>query len=153
MADNKKFRVFLDTSALIAGIASVKGSAREILRLAELNIIDIVVSRQIIVEADRNIESKLHKMLADYREYIKILSPEMVNDPPTEEIKKYASVINNDDAPILAAAELSGADYLVTWDRAHFISNRVKESVQVRVVIPGEFLVDFSEYLNKLKSD
>jgi predicted nucleic acid-binding protein len=151
MEDSKKLRVFLDTSALIAGIASVKGSAREILRLAEIDMIDIVVSKQVVIEADRNIESKLNEMLADYREYMKILSPELVNDPSPGEIKKYLSLINNDDSPILAATELSGSDYLVTWDRKHFILSRVKGRVKVKVVTPGEFLRDFSEYLEKFK--
>jgi len=151
MEDSGKIRVFLDTSALIAGIASVKGSAREILRLAETGMIDIVVSEQVIVEADRNIESKLTGMLADYREYMKVLSPELVNDPSPKETIKYAPLINKYDAPILAAADLSHADYLVTWDRKHFISNSVKDKVRVRVVTPGEFLEDFNEYLEKLK--
>lgn len=151
MENNKKIRVFLNTSVLIAGIASVKGSARETLRLAEINLIDIVVSRQVIVEADRNIGSKLHELLADYREYMKVLSPELVNDPTTRQVKKYMSLINSDDAPILAAAELSGADYLVTWDRKHFISGRIQKSVRIKVVTPGEFLRDFSKYLQMYK--
>lgn len=149
MENSKTLKVFLDTSALIAGIASAKGAARELLRLAELNIINIVVSKQVIVEADRNIESKLNELLADYREYIKVLSPELVNDPSQKEIKKYASMINKDDAPILTAAELSGADYLVTWDKKHFISDSVKKRVKVRIVTPGEFLKDIRDFLGK----
>lgn len=151
MENSTPLKVFLDTSALIAGIASAKGSAREILRLAEIKMIDIVVSKQVIVEADRNIESKLNEMLADYREYIKDLSPELATDPSPREIKKYASLINKDDAPILAAAELSGADYLVTWDRKHFISGRLKDNVKIKVVTPGEFMREFSEYIKNLK--
>ncbi len=147
MKNSRKLRAFLDTSVIIAGIASVKGSAREILRLAEIDLIDIVISRQVIVEADRNIESKLNELLTDYREYMKLLSPELVNDPTAKQVKKYISLINNDDAPILAAAELSEADYLVTWDRKHFISDRVQKNVKVKVVTPGEFLRDFSKYL------
>jgi predicted nucleic acid-binding protein len=143
MDDSPKLRVFLDTSALIAGIASVTGAAREVLRLAEMDLIDIVVSRQVIVEADRNISSKLNELLADYREYIKGLSPELVDDPPSEEIKKFSSLINKDDAPVLTAAELSGADYLITWDRKHFISGRLKARVNIRIVTPGEFLREF----------
>lgn len=147
MENNKKLRVFLDTSALIAGLASAKGSAREIMRLAETGLINIVVSRQVIVEADRNIGSKLPELLADYREYMKALSPELVNNPASNQVRKYVSMINPDDAPILAAAEISGADYLVTWDRKHFISSRVQKNVKVKVVTPAEFLRDFSEYL------
>jgi predicted nucleic acid-binding protein len=141
--DSPKSRVFLDTSALIAGIASLTGAAREVLRLAEMNIIDIVVSRQVLVEADRNISSKLNELLSDYRDYIKGLSPELVDDPSPEEIKRYSSLINKDDAPVLAAAELSGADYLITWDRKHFISSRLKARVKIRILTPGEFLQEF----------
>jgi predicted nucleic acid-binding protein len=150
MVNNKRFKVFLDTSTLIAGIVSVKGAAREILRLAELKMIDIVVSKQVIVEADRNIESKLNELLIEYREYIKVLSPELINDPSSKEVKNYASLINSNDAPILAAADLSGADYLVTWDKKHFFSHNVKDNVRVKVVTPGEFLRDFNKYLKEL---
>ena len=49
-------KVFLDTSALIAGIASSRGAARAVLQLSEIGLIELIVSRQVIVEADRNIE-------------------------------------------------------------------------------------------------
>ncbi|MDO8283323.1 MAG: PIN domain-containing protein [Thermodesulfovibrionia bacterium] len=150
MGNNRKLRIFLDTSALIAGIVSSKGAAREILRLAEADIIDVVISKQVIVEADRNIASKLTHMLADYRKYMKALSPELVHDPSAQDIQKYARLINKDDAPILTAAELSGSDYLVTWDKKHFISANVKKGVTVQIVTPGEFLKEFREYLERL---
>lgn len=51
----QKLKVFLDTSALIAGIASSRGAARAVLQLAEIGLIEIFVSRQVIVEADRNV--------------------------------------------------------------------------------------------------
>ena len=68
-------KVFLDTSALIAGIASSRGAARAVLQLSEIGLIELIVSRQVIVEADRNIEEKLPEMLNEYREFIKLLAP------------------------------------------------------------------------------
>jgi len=59
----RHYKVFLDTSALIAGIASSRGAAWAVLQLAEIGLIEVFVSRQVIVEADRNIENKLPEML------------------------------------------------------------------------------------------
>lgn len=151
MAQNQASKVFLDTSALIAGIVSSRGAAREVLRLAEAGLIDLIISKQVIVEADRNIESKLPELLADYREYVKILSPVLVDDPPPKEVRKYASLINPDDAPILTAAVLSKAEYLITWDKKHFINSDVKRKVSVKIVTPGEFLEAFRNYIEGLQ--
>ena len=143
-------RVFLDTSALIAGIASSKGAAREVLRLAEIGLIEIFVSRQVIVEADRNMEAKLPEMLNEYRAFIENLSPVLVDDPHPREIRKYLSIINSDDAPILAAAVSSGVNYLVTWDTKHFIKKKIQLDSDLKIVTPGEFLRYFREYVEGL---
>lgn len=143
----QRAKVFLDTSALIAGIASVKGAARAVLQLAETGLIEVIVSRQVIVEADRNIEDKLPEMLSEYREFIKFLAPVLVDDPPRGEIKRFLTVINPDDAPILAAAVNADADFLITWDRKHFIGKNIHIHSNMKIVTPGEFLKYFREYL------
>lgn len=151
MAQNRGLKVFLDTSALIAGIVSSKGAAREVLRLAETGLIEIFVSKQVIIEADRNIEAKLPEMLNEYRTFMKLLAPEMADDPSPKEMKKYISLINPIDAPILSTAVSLGVDYLVTWDKKHFLKSNVKLNVKVKIVTPGEFLKDFREYIEGLK--
>lgn len=140
-------KVFLDTSALIAGIASVKGAARAVLQLAETGLTEVIVSRQVIVEADRNIEDKLPEMLGEYREFIKFLAPVLVDDPTRGEVKRFSTVINPDDAPILAATVNADADFLITWDRKHFIGKDIHIHSNMKIVTPGEFLKYFREYL------
>lgn len=140
-------KVFLDTSALIAGIASAKGAARAVLQLAETGLIEVIVSRQVIVEADRNIEDKLPEMLSEYREFIELISPVLIDDPLQKDIKRFLAVINPDDAPILAAAVNADADFLITWDRKHFIGKNIHIHTDMKIVTPGEFLKYFREYL------
>lgn len=140
-------KVFLDTSALIAGIVSSKGAARAVLQLAEIGLIELIVSRQVIVEADRNIEEKLPEMLSEYREFIKLLEPVLVDDPRGKDVAKYLTVINPDDAPILASAVISGADFLITWDRKHFIGKNIRIHSNLKIVTPGEFLKHFRKYI------
>jgi putative PIN family toxin of toxin-antitoxin system len=138
-----KPKVFVDTSALIAGIASPKGAARELLRLAEIGLIEVVVSRQVIVEADRNITAKLPECVDDLRVYIETLAPTFIEDPSAREVKPFFSLIHPDDAPVLAAAVAAKADYLVTWDRKHFITKGPRALVRPSVMTPGEFLHEF----------
>jgi len=45
-----RFSVFLDTSALFAGIWSAEGGARLVLRLAEVGAIRLLVSSQVLDE-------------------------------------------------------------------------------------------------------
>jgi predicted nucleic acid-binding protein len=140
-------KVFLDTSALIAGIASSRGAARAVLQLAEIGLIEVIVSRQVIVEADRNIEEKLPEMLNEYREFIELLEPVLIDDPRQKDVERFLKVINYDDAPILASAVSSGADFLITWDRKHFIGKNIHTYSNLKIVTPGEFLKYFREYV------
>ena len=140
-------KVFLDTSALIAGVASSRGAARAVLQLAEIGLIEVIVSRQVIVEADRNIEEKLPEMLNEYREFIELLEPVLIDDPRQKDVERFLKVINYDDAPILASAVSSGADFLITWDRKHFIGKNIHTYSNLKIVTPGEFLKYFREYV------
>ena len=117
------------------------------MQLAEIGLIEVIVSRQVIVEADRNIEEKLPEMLNEYRKFIEILAPALVDDPQQKDVKRFLTVINPDDAPILASAVISDADFLITWDRKHFIGKNIHIHSNLKIVTPGEFLKYFREYV------
>lgn len=142
-------KVFLDSSALIAGIASSKGAAREILRLAEIGLIEIIVSRQVVVEVDRNITAKLPECLDDFRNYLETLAPVLVADPSQRDILRFSALIQPHDAPILAAAVAAQADYLVTWDQKHFKTTGPRALALPKVMNPGEFLHEFRQLLHE----
>jgi putative PIN family toxin of toxin-antitoxin system len=145
----QRLRVFLDTSTLIAGIASSRGAARAVLQLAEMGLIEVIVSRQVIVEADRNIEEKLPEMLNEYRKFIELLEPVLMDDPRKQDVERFKKVIDHDDAPILASAVNSGADCLITWDRKHFIAKNIQIHSNLKIVTPGEFLKYFRKYVEE----
>ncbi len=50
----QKIKVFIDTSVLIAGVASLTGASAAVLDLCEAESIQMVISRQVLVEAERN---------------------------------------------------------------------------------------------------
>ncbi len=78
----KPWRIFLDTSALLAGLISAKGAAREILSGGEMRLFEILVSSQVLLEADRNIENKFPRLLLGYRAYMRSCEPTLVEAAP-----------------------------------------------------------------------
>ena len=143
--ERRRWQVFLDTSALIAGLLSPTGAAHEVLRLCEAGVVKAVMSRQVLVEADRNLAVTLPAILPDYRAFLKHLAPRIVADPPRAAIEQAEAIIHHNDAPILAAARLADVDYLVTWNTRHFQKKVVREAVGFPIVTPGEFLEAFRQ--------
>ncbi|MBS0183772.1 MAG: PIN domain-containing protein [Nitrospira sp.] len=139
----RSWRAFLDTSALIAGLLSPTGSAHEVLRLFEIGVVELIVSRQVLVEADRNLTAKMSMLLDAYHEFLRRLNPEVVEDPSREAISQARQVIHHADAPILAAAIESRVDYIITWNTRHFHKKPVQDFVSFPIVTPAEFLTAF----------
>ncbi|MDD5558660.1 PIN domain-containing protein [Candidatus Methylomirabilis sp.] len=144
----KRRKVFLDTSALIAGIVSPTGAAREVLRLCEAGVVELLVSRQVLTEADRNLSAKLPALILDYRHLMHRMSPTLVEDPTHREVAQARRVIHHKDAPLLAAAISAEVDYLITWNTKHFHTSPVMRAVHFRIATPGEFLEEFRGWLS-----
>ena len=143
----RRWKVFLDTSALIAGIVSTTGAAREVLQLCEAGVVEPLVSRQVLTEADRNLSDKLPVLVQDYRSFIQRMSPTLVDEPSKKAVGEAAQVIHHKDAPILAAAIGGEADYLITWNTKHFHKPSVMTTVCFKIMTPGEFLKEFRRFL------
>lgn len=139
--------MFLDTSVLIAGVVSSAGAAREVLRLAEARLVDLVLSRQVLTEADRNLAAKLPAVLPDYRALLTDLAPHVVEDPAGAAVREAARVIHHRGAPIPAAARVADVDYLVSWNTRHFHTPSVRAFVRFPVVTPDELLRAFRQAL------
>lgn len=147
--ERKRWTIFLDTSALIAGVYSLTGAAHEVLRLCEAGVVRATVSRQVLVEADRNVSQKMPSLLAEYRAFLKQLAPAVMEDPTRESVQQAANVIHHKDAPILAAAMQASVDFLITWNTKHFQKKAVRAYVQFPILTPGEFLEVFRQSLLK----
>jgi putative PIN family toxin of toxin-antitoxin system len=135
-----KIKVFVDTSVLISGMASLTGASGGILDLCEAEVIQMVISRQIIVEADRNFSAKLPRLLSHFRQFVRDLKPLMIDDPSPGLVKKAATVVGRKDASTLAAAQEGQVDYLITLDKKNFLSSRGNKDMEMVVVTPSEFL-------------
>lgn len=138
----KRLRVFVDTSALLAGLNSSTGAAGIILAACFSHECTPVISEQIIEEAERNIKTKFPKLRDAFAAFL-LIPPEITPSPALKEIKNAYSVLPTSDAPILAAAWKARPDALVTWNTKHFLRKEVTDASSFPILIPQEFLEQF----------
>jgi len=141
----QKIKVFIDTNVLIAGVHSVTGASATVLDLCEARVLQMVVSRQVLVEADRNFAAKFPQLIGRFRQFMHNLAPLMVEDPTPESMEKAATLVDRKDAPILAAAQNANVDFLITLDKRHFLNPKTRQKVMLKVVSPIEFLQSFEK--------
>ena len=144
-----KVRIFLDTSALFAGIWSEKGGARIILKLGEMGAIQLLVSRQVMAEIDAVLRRKAPHLLGLLAVRLDAANVEILAQPSEEAWKRAADlVVHPGDGLVLAAALDARLDYFVTLDRTHLLDNdRLTQAVPFPVGMPGDFLAWWQERL------
>ena len=134
-------RIFIDANVLIAGADSRSGASNALLQLAEVGLFGVVVSRQVLDEAERNVRKKLPRALPTLAALLAQLPMEIVPDPPDAECLRWAGFIELKDTPIVAAAVLAGVDRLVTLNRKDF-TPAVAEAIGIPILSPGDVIQD-----------
>lgn len=144
-----RISVFLDTSALFAGIWSAKGGSRMILKLGEAGVIRLLVSPQVLDEIESALRRKAPDMLGLLTLLLDRSGVEVVSPPIPEVVQDSQSLIGHlGDAQVLAAAWAARSDYLVTLDRKHFLNNQaLRATVPFPVGTPGDFLAWYRRQL------
>ena len=145
-----KIKVFLDSSAVIAGVISSSGAARVLLVMSENGQIETFISEQVIAESERSIARKVPNALPELRETLKDSNLKVIHNPTQAEIKKNVSLIADpDDVPILLAAMKAHVDYLATHNRKHFLDDpEVAKKAGIKIGTPGDVLAWIRENLN-----
>jgi predicted nucleic acid-binding protein len=138
-------RIFFDADALIAGSASTTGASHVLLVLGELGLLDVVVSQQVLAEAERNIQKKLPQALSAFRALIDAACT-VVEDPRTSALRKCEGQAHPKDAPILGAAFESNCESLITFNTRHYRPR----SEMIKIETPGRFLGRLRDELEQL---
>jgi putative PIN family toxin of toxin-antitoxin system len=114
-------RVFVDTSVLFAAAYSSTGFARDLIRLALEKRVTLVLSQDVLAEAERNLGKKAPDQLVLLNEFLAALELEIVPSPPAERVAEAAQYVAQKDAIIVAAAIQAEPDYVATYDREHLL--------------------------------
>lgn len=144
-----KIRVFLDSSAIMAGVISSAGAARVLLVMSETGQIEIFISEQVIVESERSLARKVPQSLPNFRQTLKEAQPKIIKDPTPQQTKDHLYMIADpDDVSILLAAMQANVDYLATHNRKHSLDDpKVAERSGIRIGTPGDILAWIRENL------
>jgi predicted nucleic acid-binding protein len=127
----RRWRLFLDANILISA-AWKEGS--KVARIWAIPGVELVTSNHVLTECRRNLpreeqQRRLESFLRDVRVLEFSAIPALENPP----------MLHEKDQPVLAAAVLSRADFLVTGDRAHFGEWFGTALAGIRVEPPARF--------------
>ena len=146
----EKVSIFLDSSALIAGVISENGAAHVLLQLGETENVSLKISEFVFNETTRSIGRKSPENLENIQKEIQKARIVILQDPSHEEIQANLYLMEDpDDVPILLAAIKAKVDYLATHDHKHFLNDpKVAEKAGLKIGTPGDVLAWIRENLN-----
>jgi predicted nucleic acid-binding protein len=138
----QKFNIFLDSSALVAGVLSETGAAHILLMLGESEDIVLTVSEMVIIESERVVANKSPRNIPVLRNAIVSSNLSIVRDPSAKEIEANLYLISDPtDVPILLSAMKAKVNYLATHNRRHFLDDpTVAEKSGIKIGTPGDVL-------------
>ena len=132
-------RILVDANVLIAGAASPTGASNAVMRMAEIGLFTLVVSRQVLDEVERNLRKKLPQALPTFAALLATMRLEVVADPSPGETERWEHLIETKDAPILTAAVNAAVDRFLTLNPKDFTPN-VADQSGLLIQAPGEFV-------------
>lgn len=135
-------RVFLDSSVLVAAVASLEGASALVLGWCRQGKLTGYISTDVLGEANKNVGLKLGaSSLSRFEDIIEKSHLVLVPEPSVEFISVCERVIHPKDASILAAAIQSPADTILTFDKRHFFTkDAVAFAVPKKIMTPGDFI-------------
>lgn len=113
-----KPRVFLDTNVLVSGMVFA-GNERKLLEAIIDGKLELVLSGDVVEETNEVLRRKFPRQVVLFPLFLRLVKHEEISKRAYKSSeKRYAGLIGDKaDAPILAAAVVSKADYLVTGDK------------------------------------
>jgi predicted nucleic acid-binding protein len=137
-----EIKLFLDSSALFAGIISADGGGRALLLLGEAGKVRLTISEQVVVDTERAIARKLPRALPEVRLAILRCQARIMQDPDADAVLAHLDWMNDPaDVPILLAAMQAKVDYLVMLHRKHFLEDpRLPQRAGLGIGTPGDAL-------------
>lgn len=113
-------KLFVDANTLISGLL-YRGNERFLLELGRYGTCEIVTIEYVREEVEDFLRRPTVRLSDDERRRLMAIHDRSVavsGDPPLEKIREVRGRIRDEqDLPVLAGFEVSGADYLVTGDR------------------------------------
>jgi predicted nucleic acid-binding protein len=141
-------RIFVDANVLIAGADSSSGASNAVLRLAEIGMFQLIVSRQVLDEAERDLRKKLPRALPGFATQMARLRLEIVPDPSRDEVAPWTAMIHPSDAPILCAAVKTAADRFLTLNTRQ-LTPAVAAQSGLLIQMPAQLIAELRDLVTE----
>jgi len=136
--------LLFDASALVAGAHSPLGGSALLLDACRLGGFATQTTFLIILEAQNALRRDFSQQsLARFHTALAEINWQLLPVPPVAGLQKLTSLIDPEDAHVLAAALEVGSEFLLTLDRRHILAAReaVEEAgFPIRILTPGDFI-------------
>jgi putative PIN family toxin of toxin-antitoxin system len=133
-----KPRVVFDTNVLLSALV-FGGRPRQVVELLARDLIDVVISGEILTEMRRHVANKFPTFTDDLVKF------EMLLEQDSELVKLGGITItvcrDADDNRILETAVLGSCEYIVSGDKDLLVLERYKN---IQILKPAKFLEQFS---------
>ena len=138
-------RVFIDSSVFFAACLSPTGGARELLLRGLRGDVSLVVSRFVLQETRRNLQSKAPSVLPLLDAFLDLSFLGVGPEPDDAKLHRAEEIVDPKDAPIVAAALTADTTFLATHDTRHLLSHadEIRDAFGIEVVTPGDLLQSF----------
>jgi predicted nucleic acid-binding protein len=132
--------LFFDASCLIAASGSPSGGSSYLLSLCTAGLLRGAVSPLALLEAFRNIQSKMGQSAARAFEALLTGTPLIIGELPGEpDLIVFSQIVDRKDAHVLSACVQIGVDFLITLDKKLIV--QVNDSlIRLQALSPGEFI-------------
>jgi predicted nucleic acid-binding protein len=133
-------RIFLDANVLYAASCSKTGASFAIFELKNRFQFELITSQLALIEAERNLTEK--EGLEEINNFYLLIKKIKVVKSESEKAKKmFKGIIEEKDAPILYAALKSKSSYLLTLDKKHFFTEKIKKlNLPIKIITPVQFI-------------
>ena len=132
--------LFFDASCLIAAAGSPTGGSGFLLSLCARNLLRGAVSQAVLLEAERNVRTKLNPhALNTYHDLLQVIPFTLAPVPRITADPAWLQMINAKDTHVVAAALIIGAPHVLTLDRE--LAEQINRAeLPIQALSPGEFI-------------
>lgn len=125
----------------MAGLVSTTGASAEVLRIAEIGVVELTICQLVVDEVTRNLTEKLTEFLPYFYTALEVLKPKIVRNQDATSKVINDLIPKHSDRIIIQTALRANPDYFITLDKKHLLKPAVRETVAMEIITPGEFLI------------
>jgi predicted nucleic acid-binding protein len=139
-------RIFLDTSVIFAAVLSTIGGARQVFRLGEAGVLQLIVGPNVLRECEDVVRRKAPETLPLLAILLERGKIEIAQEHTQEQLANARTLVSYDpDAYVLAEAIGSRPDWFITHDKTHFLENKPAANLNFQIGTPGDLLQSLAD--------